>query len=139
MSSLWHLDRPYMSLYLLPTFVFLCTALSTVLGTLPPMVAALSTVLGTLPPIVTALSTVLGTCRLWLQRLALIALHPVRYSVCKLVVRFTRPTKVQCWVLSYVAPSHSASELSARYRQGLHARLRRSVQCWVLCRLWLLH
>ena len=82
-------------------------ALSTVLGTLPPMVAALSTVLGTLPPIVTALSTVLGTCRLWLQRLALIALHPVRYSGCKLVVRFTRPTKVQCWVLSYVAP-HTA-------------------------------
>ena len=92
---------------------------------------------GYLPPIVTALRSVLGTCRLWLQRLALIALHPVRYSGCKLVVRFTRPTKVQCWVLSYVASSHIAFELSARYRPGLHARLRRSVQCWVLCRLWL--
>ena len=34
-------------------------------------------------------------CRMSLQRLALIALHPVRYLGCILVVRFTRPPKVQ--------------------------------------------
>ena len=64
MSSLWHLDRPYMSLYLLPTFNFSLYSAKYSVGYFTACGCDAKYSVGYLPPTVTALSTVLGTCRL---------------------------------------------------------------------------